>query len=161
MTEIELKILVPLHEYKNLQKLAKEHENCNKKHAGENVEKFEESTTLKEGSGSGEQRQNLDIEPQTGPCQESQNIDQCVTTVPKQILLDSENPSIEKKQERKPILSVDSIISQIRPRYQKKGRKLLTTLLQNPEDFGYDKNGLVTIFKASIPGISLHLYISQ
>ena len=160
MTDIQLRILVPLEEYKKLQKIARDHESCQSKRSffkqNDILHENKSDLTLKDGSGS-EQRQIINNEVPSDPCQTQRNIDQSVSTESKPIVVDSKIPETEKTNHSEiKDLPVSSIISQIRPRYRIKSKKLLNTLIEHPEDFSYDENGIVTIFNAIIPGNSCY-----
>ena len=155
MNEVELRVLVPLEEFKTLKRLAKEHQDC-VKGAGYKSELKTEPTVLSDGSGTidthGEQRHEITVDQPTDQCQKTENIDQSVKLSPKEIVLDSKTVNGYKNIEDKKQLSPINVVSQLRQRYKKKGEKLLQLLLKNPEDFSFDGNGIVTIFKDTIPG---------
>ena len=153
MSDIELRVLITLEEYKNLQQIAKAHQECSVSNSEKTKTK---DIALSEGSGVtsnsfGEERQSFQ-ETYSNSCQSEKNIDQNIQLTPKEIIINDENPQTTKSLPTEQPLSIDTIVSQLKPRYRIKGRKILTSLLEHPEDFSYDSNGCVTIFKDSIPG---------
>ena len=158
MTDVQLKILIPLEEYKTLQKIAKAHEESLRKFEVATTNQTEKnSLTLKDGHGNvnrSEERFDISQNQSDDPCKINENIDQSVETKPKEILINSESASVRKDFASERTLSLESIVSQIRPAFRSKAKNLMSILQQHPNDFGYDENGLVTIFKSTIPGMN-------
>ena len=159
MTEHDttLRVLVPLEEYKSLKKIA---QMCTK-HCQSKIHS-EKSVTIKDGSGPsnelsppGERRMANCAEDTLDSCEISKNIDQNIDLIPKEVIVNSDSAQTSKTVSREEKLTLQNIVSHLRPRYQAKGRKLLSILLEHPDDFGYDQNGVVTIFKNTLGGKNL------
>ena len=137
------------------QRIAKQHENCSKSESDSKNNSIDNKVTaLTDGNGlvSSERRKDFNVETSPDGCTNGQNIDQSVKVSPKEIIVDSELAKSKKTITNESNLSVQTIVSQLRPRFQNRGRKILLKLLENPDDFGFDGNGIVTIFHDTIPG---------
>ena len=150
MTEVQLRVLIPVQEYKLLKKLAQDHEKC-----GKSAIVSEGSGSVKECAGDSSNFQspsNETILPSTSFYSGEKNIDQEVNLIPKDIIVNSSaNVNVPKSIAEDEPLPKDAILSQLKAKFRPKGRKLLN-ILKKSNDFSFDKNGIVTIFGKELAG---------
>ena len=154
MSDVELRVLIPVKEYRLLKKASHEHKKCLK------------NVAISKGEGSDQPTCHGDkkSDPKIGTYDQvskdcpnkfnaNDNYDHSVNIVPKELIAEK-SPTVKvhpnEKETRK--LSSDVILSQLKPKFRSKGRQLLN-ILAISNDLSYDNNGMVTIFGRDVPGM--------
>ena len=163
---VELKILVPLDEWKLLKSKAKTHENCDDK--SKELERLREiekehqkcsakvkSLSTTEGAGVNEtgdhKISDITFVMPSSNHNRQQNIDASADIIDKNIIVDK---AIEVPSDSNPvkILSDSEILQHIKDKFKNHASALLSKLAGHSSKFSYDSNGILSIFGEKYPG---------
>ena len=174
---VELKILVPLEEWKLLKSKAKTHENCDD--TSKELERLREiekehqkcsakvkSLSTTEGAGAevnetGDHKiSDVTFVMPNSNHNRQQNIDASADIIDKNIIVDK---AIEVPSDSNPvkILSDSEILQHIKDKFRNHASALLGKLAGHSSKFSYDSNGILSIFGKKYPGNKYILFFPK